>query len=406
MKKTILTSLLVGFSLLSFAQNAEELKPTKNYQVGSFQDNWFISAGVGVQTYVSENYFSGSLLGHFSPAVDLSIGKWFTPVMGVRAQFSGFNLRGYNSLVSDYVSGVANEDGVYEMGFGYFNIHGDFLFNLHSQFAEYNPNRCYELIPFVGFGLASSFDISEKIVNPEFAASAGLINQFRINERLDIDLELKATVIKSIIDGNSAKYINIPMSATVGVTYKIGKENEFKYASVEPIIPVVEAPAVDNSANQALQNQNNQLSKSLAEQQKKNNDLANSLNQEKQRANQLNSELDALKKAPKVEAVNVNGNFRVFYTIGKTTLDEFNSANLEYIADMIKKSNRKFVIKGYADKTTGKLSVNQKIANKRAQNVYNLLTEKYGVSKDILSIESYVINPAGNPALVRMAEIK
>lgn len=113
-----------------------------------------------------------------------------------------------------------------------------------------------------------------------------------------------------------------------------------------------------------------------------------------------------MKKAPKVEAVNVNGNFRVFYTIGKTTLDEFNSANLEYIADMVKKSNRKFVIKGYADKTTGKLSVNQKIANKRAQNVYNLLTEKYGVSKDILSIESYVINPTGNPGMVRMAEIK
>ncbi|MFA5541231.1 MAG: OmpA family protein, partial [Bacteroidales bacterium] len=221
----------------------------------------------------------------------------------------------------------------------------------------------------------------------------------------DLDLELKAMILRSDVDGNPAKLINVPASATIGLTYKIGKAKGFALGHIEPT-PIVEKVA-DNSE---LENKTNELASRLADQQKKNNDLNKALAHEKQRANQLNDELEAMKKAPRTvkEAVvaDINGSFRVFYEIGKTNLDEFNSANLEYIAGIIKKTNKKYTIKGYADKTTGSLSINQKLANKRAENVYNLLIEKYGVNKDMLSIESYVVNPEGNPALVRMTEVK
>jgi hypothetical protein len=69
-----------------------------------------------------------------------------------------------------------------------------------------------------------------------------------------------------------------------------------------------------------------------------------------------------------------------------------NAANLEYFANNIKNSNKKYSIKGYADSTTGKKKVNEKLASKRAQNVYNLLVEKYGINKDLLSIDSQVID--------------
>ncbi len=405
MKKVILTSLCAIFALGAFAQSTEtqELKPSKDYLVGSFADNWFISGGIGFQTYLSEYYTAGSLLGHFSPAVDLSVGKWLTPVFGVRAQLSGLNQRGYNLLNTPYIDANEMEDNVYKMNFYYFNLHADLLFNIHSQFYRYNPGRKYELIPFVGMGWFAT--IKDGLANNEFAANAGIINQFRVNDRLDLDLELKAMILRSDVDGNPAKRINVPASATIGLTYKIGKAKEFALGHIEPT-PIVEK-AVDNSE---LENKTNELASRLADQQKKNNDLNKALAHEKQRANQLNDELEAMKKAPRTvkEAVvaDINGSFRVFYEIGKTNLDEFNSANLEYIAGIIKKTNKKYTIKGYADKTTGSLSINQKLANKRAENVYNLLIEKYGVNKDMLSIESYVVNPEGNPALVRMTEVK
>jgi outer membrane protein OmpA-like peptidoglycan-associated protein len=407
MKKVILTSLCAIFALGAFAQSTEtqELKPSKDYLVGGFADNWFISGGIGFQTYLSEYYTAGSILGHFSPAVDLSVGKWLTPVFGVRAQLSGLNQRGYNLLSTPYIDANEMVDNVYKMNFYYFDLHADLLFNIHSQFYRYNPERKYELIPFVGMGWFAT--IKDGLANNEFAANAGIINQFRVNDRLDLDLELKAILIKSDIDGNPAKRFNAPASATIGLTYKIGKAKEFALGHIEPA-PIVEK-VVDNSE---LENKTNELASRLADQQKKNNDLNKALAHEKQRANQLNDELEALKKAPKTvkdltyEDVKINGSFRVFYEIGKTNLDEFNSANLEYIAGIIKKTNKKYIIKGYADKTTGSLSINQKLANKRAENVYNLLIEKYGVNKDMLSIESYVVNPEGNPALVRMTEVK
>lgn len=109
---------------------------------------------------------------------------------------------------------------------------------------------------------------------------------------------------------------------------------------------------------------------------------------------------------PKAEAKDFTG-VKVFYEIGKTTLDDKNSANLENVAKCIKDAKRKVTITGYADSSTGKLSVNKKLALKRAQNVYNILVEKYGVNKDMLSIESSVVDPKGlAPEMMRMAEIK
>ena len=408
MKKVILTSLCAIFALGAFAQSTEtqELKPSKDYLVGSFADNWFISGGIGFQTYLSEYYTAGSILDHFSPAVDLSVGKWLTPVFGVRAQLSGLNQRGYNRLNTPYIDANEMVDNVYKMNFYYFNLHADLLFNIHSQFYRYNPGRKYELIPFVGMGWFAT--IKDGLADNEFAANAGIINQFRVNDRLDLDLELKAMILRSDVDGNPAKLINVPASATIGLTYKIGKEKEFIAGITPDVIAEVEKKAAQRENE--LQNTNDALKNSAADQQRKANELNKALEQEKQKNAQLAKENDELKKRPLATTtgttVATTKGIRVYYEIGKTELDEFNSSNLEYVAEMIKASNRKFTIKGYADKTTGSLNINQKLADKRAKNVCDILVNKYGVNKDLLSIESFVVNPEGNPALVRMAEIK
>lgn len=400
-KKIIIASLCLLFSFGAIAQTSEkqELRPTKDYKVGSFSDNWFFSVGVGVQTYLSENYTAGSIVDHFSPAVDISVGKWFTPVMGVRAQLSGLNARGYNLGTTPYIDLNDMEDGLYRMNFNYINFHADFLFNLHSQFFRYNKERAYELIPFVGMGWLAV--LNDGIADQEFAANAGLINRFRINDKLDFDIELKAIVMRSAVDGNSAKRINIPASATIGLTYAFGSDTEFRSNEISqtPIIEKNQVVAVDN------QEEIDHLKKSLAEQQRLADNANKTLVQEKLLTGQLQKEVDEFKKQ-KEDQISCKVGLKVFFKIGTTRLDELNESNLEYFANNIKNLNKKYVIYGYADSNTGKKTVNEKLAIHRAEYVYKQLTEKYGISKDLLSIKSDVVSTDGNPKLVRMAEVK
>lgn len=402
MKKLIISSLLVFFAFGTFAQaqQKQDLEPTSNYLVGKFSDNWFITAGVGVQTYLSEYYTTESIVDHFSPAFEISLGKWFTPVMGVRGQLTGFNLRGYNNSSSNFIDqSIVADNGAYKMAFNYFNLHADFLFNIHSQFYNYNPERCYELIPFAGMGWMRAFDGDG--ARNEFAVNIGIINQFRVTDRFDIDLELKGFIVRSAIDGNASKRINVPAMATVGFSYKFGKDKAF--------MPAMPASVLDQAKAEldALDSQNQELSNKLNQANRQNDELNKELAKEKQKAKEFNDKLQAaLKKQPTLALADVKEGFRVFFEIGKTELDEFNSANLEYIANVIKKTNRKYSIHGYADKTTGGMRINEKLSSGRAQKVYDVLVNQYGVSKDVLTIGSSVVQPDGNPALVRMVEIK
>ena len=48
----------------------------------------------------------------------------------------------------------------------------------------------------------------------------------------------------------------------------------------------------------------------------------------------------------------------------------------------------KFTITGYADNSTGSASFNQELTQKRAESVYNMLVNDYGVDAKQLKIEA------------------
>lgn len=401
MKKIIIASLCVLISFGTFAQTKakEDLVSTREYKVGSFADNWFFSVGVGVQTYFAEQYTAGSIVDHFSPAVDLSIGKWFTPVMGVRAQVSGLNVRGYNDATSPYVNLGEIKDGFYKMNYNFLDVHADFLFNIHSQFYRYNKERCYELIPFAGMGWFAVLD--DGIVDNEFASNIGIINRFRINDRLDFDIELKTIIMRSAVDGGPVNYkVNMPTSATIGLTYAFGKQTKFKTESLSETA-ISEKAAVQASKDAEMEH----LRNSLEEQKRLNDKAAKALVEEKKRAGQLEDKIESLKKTQGTVA-DFDTGVKLYFQIGTAKLDELNESNLEYFADLIKNSNKKFTIEGFADSNTGSKSINESLSKRRAEYVYNQLTEKYSISKDLLSIESDVVRAEGNPQLFRMAIIK
>ena len=110
--------------------------------------------------------------------------------------------------------------------------------------------------------------------------------------------------------------------------------------------------------------------------------------------NQLRAELDACRnRAPETKVIKeesvITFPYLVNFVINKTDVVNREQVNLETIAKMIKAaSGKKFNVIGYADNTTGTPEKNAQLAQSRAQNVYDLLVNQYGVSRDSLVLDS------------------
>ena len=100
MKKTFLCAVI--FALVSgsvYAQsgdigNNEEGSDKHRVETNRFWDNWFISMGGGAQVYFGDHNRQMSFGDRLSPALDIAVGKWFTPGIGVRVMYSGLSLKG------------------------------------------------------------------------------------------------------------------------------------------------------------------------------------------------------------------------------------------------------------------------------------------------------------------------
>ena len=220
---------LAGVSSVAMAQQKTEvveefgvIQVQDKYQVitNPFWSNWFFSIGGGAEATFGDNDKAGSFGKRISPTLNFAIGKWFTPGLGVRLQYSGLQARGYTyDAGADYVKGTQMDDGYYKQRFDYMNLHGDVMFNLNALFGGYNQHRVYEIIPYVGAGFTHNYT---KPHREALSVNAGIINRFRISNAIDINLELSAMGVEDKFDGEVGGdhgYDGV-LSATVGLTYR------------------------------------------------------------------------------------------------------------------------------------------------------------------------------------------
>ena len=94
--------------------------------------------------------------------------------------------------------------------------------------------------------------------------------------------------------------------------------------------------------------------------------------------------------APKVESKVVEENFRrdIFFPIGNSNIAKSQLTKIAEIVEYMKENpDAKITLTGYADKGTGSVRFNDKIAARRALTVYNTLAAK-GVAKSRMIKES------------------
>lgn len=334
------------------------------YETNRFFDNIFIGVAGGVNVYYGENDAYGKFGKRLAPAFDVYTGKWFTPSVGARIGYSGINAKGWTLGRTAYAKELESGQ-IYKEKFGIVNLHGDFLWNVSNALSGYKETRTWDFVPFVGAGWARSY--GNDTYKNEFAVTFGLLNNIRLCDVLDLTLEARHMLVNQRLDQVVRRSRHEGMtSVTVGLTFKLNRRG-FKRAAA----PVDVTPYVTRI--KTLENDNNTLA---------------GLNKN------LTDENEALKNR-KPEVVTVAGEDKIrvtpvalFFPIGKATLDKKELTNLDfYVKEALNIDKDKvFTLYGGADKATGSGALNQKLSEQRVQYVYDLLVNKYGISKDRLKV--------------------
>ena len=394
MKKILMLLALAGLTSAAWAQNStsevveyEVIQVQDKYQVitNPFWSNWFFSIGGGAEATFGDNDSAGSFGKRISPTLNVSAGKWFTPGLGLRLQYSGLQARGFTyDAGADYVKGTQLKDGYYKQRFDYMNLHGDVMFNLNALFGGYNQHRVYEIIPYVGAGFTHNYS---KPHREALSVNAGIINKFRISNAIDINLELSAMGVEDKFDGEVGGdhgYDGV-LSATVGLTYRFPARG-FRRPMPQLISQIELAAMQDKLAAMGAQNAQ----------------LKNALIQAQNQPVAEVTETEVIVPDPDIAPRTV------FFTIGSAELSPREIMNLSYLAEQMKQfPNATYTVNGYADSATGTPAFNKELSLKRAQAVKDALVKNYGIAADRLNIEAGGgVDKFGQPILNRVVLVK
>ena len=344
LNKVILSGVVALSCVSASAQEADKT-------VNVFTPHWYAQAQIGGQYTLGEIGF-GKLL---SPNVQVGVGYNFNQVVGAR-----LTLNTWQSKAGQNVAG-----NTYKWKWNYVAPMVDATFNLTNLFCEYNPDRLVEVGVFGGIGaniawgndeaadaqkaiLAGAGKNLAEVQAPlenlwdgtktRFVARVGANVDFRVSDRVKLGVELSANTLSDKYNSKKAGNPDWYFNALVGVKVALGETHTTKVIPapkpVEKIIErIIEKPAPA--------------------------------------------------PAPKVESKVVEENFRrdIFFPIGNTNIAKSQRTKIAEIVEYMKENpDAKITLTGYADKGTGSVRFNDKIAARRALTVYNTLAAK-GVAK-------------------------
>ena len=365
MKKilAIAAALLVSFSAFAQETNRDAQGNIQKgpYETNGFWDNWSLGAGVGVNVALENiaQIVKGDdvTTGFAFPAIDAFATKWFDPCFGARVGWQGL------------------AGNIHETDFSYNYAHADLLWNWSNQFWGYKEKRVYNIIPYLHAGWNwTRFDNN-------FAAGFGFINKFRLGSVVDFIIDLRATGTNASVFPACQGHV-VMASATAGLNFNLGKANWTRKATtIAGYAAAVAAAEAAANAAQAAKDKANAAKKSLAA---KNAALA-AENQ------QLKDEL-AKAGTDNGDIINnlLNEPIIAYFEIGKAKLSTKEQAHVEYAVKNIisQGKNVKFTLSGNADSKTGSKKRNQQLSEQRADYIYKLLTEKYGLDGSRFTVKA------------------
>ena len=199
-------------------QNMSYQESNEKKQVGvftnRFADNWELSFGIEGLSFYSGNE-SGLSKNPFMTfrsnlGATATVGKWFTPEIGLRTKISGY-----------WGKAVISENSE-KNKIKFFSAQEQVMLNVTNLFKGYNPNRFWNIIPYGGVGFVRSCTYNENSIS----VSAGVINTFRLSSQIKAFADLGVTFAGDNYRDNNVSNIMGRYhwyAASVGFTFNLGK---------------------------------------------------------------------------------------------------------------------------------------------------------------------------------------
>ena len=194
----------------------------------TFWQDWFLQADLDMSL---QNPY-GCNFSHVFPngktfGMDVAVGKWFTPQVGMRGKFNWENK--LPLLENDHATWLApfNQPGVNREKGGYIAMYGDFLLNMHNIVGSYNSDRTWDLSLYPRIGVNYNFGVSKGAL----LLGIGVLNTYRLSSRWSLYCDLAyimtgsgfvGTEVESTGTGSNS---NGYFSLGVGVQYDLGKKS-------------------------------------------------------------------------------------------------------------------------------------------------------------------------------------
>ena len=166
--------------------------------------NWFVSIAGGTTAFLGTPLGCEDLFGRLKPSYSLAIGKWFTPWVGARINYSGLQFKDGTLAVQEY-----------------HHLHADLLWNVLGGSYSRQEQVRWHLAPFAGIGLLHHATNGH---NP-FAVSYGIQGQYRISKRVSALVELSGATTFQDFDGygKENRFGDHMLSLTAGFSFHIGR---------------------------------------------------------------------------------------------------------------------------------------------------------------------------------------
>ena len=372
-KKTFVAAICLAAASTAFSQEAVTddvvVEETIEYstdkhkvETNGFWSNWFVSAGAGVQMYFGDHDNNLKFGKRLSPSLDIAVGKWFSPEIGVRLMYNGLSAKGATRWGVAHSTGDLVEgwnSGLYKSKFNYFNFQIDAMFNFTNIICGYKEDRLYNCSPYVGVGVMKvTDDPKEAAISGHF----GIMNSFRISSAIDINLDLRGTLTSDELDGEpGGRWGEGLFAATVGITYKINSRGWNRAKTVTRNV-------YDNTELNRMREKLNRLNEENAR-------LADELARKSQ-------------EKPVVKQI-ASANVLIVFPIGKSTLSNQARVSLGMLADAINAGDEStvYTITGYADAGTGSKELNERLSKERAEAVRDCLVDEFGVDASQLKVD-------------------
>lgn len=371
---------------LAMAATVSAANAQVSVEGSKFTDNWSIGVQAGVyQPTVGQNVF-----GDNRAAINIELQKQITPIFGLGVNYMvGINDNNTNKKTHLFYKNAPKT----AFDFGNLGVNG--LFNLSNLFAGYNGTpRNFEVVARAGVGMISEFGKSypyyvgcnsRNNITVDFGAdfnwNLGEDKAWSINLKPSINYVLSNTAFKSF--GSTTTSLNVNNSfitLLAGVTYHFGNSNgthSFVINNGKYNQDMIDE--MNDQINQ-LRAANRNLNNTVADDQKTIDDLKNQLAAEKAKDKTVTTTTVVNQTTTQLAPM-------VIYGLGKKTVDASQRPSVAMIATYMKNNPQSKVrIQGYAS-PEGNPELNQKLSEARAQAVYDILVNQYGISKSRLEVK-------------------